>query len=138
MTRSRIRKISRVRSAPHSRAIATAVPLASAISAILGGTSPVFAQESGGVLEQITVTAQKREENLQNVPLSITALGSAKLEELHIDNYADYAAFLPSLSTQNGGQAGGSGFARLVHARCGERRDRQPFRTIAKRGHVPG
>ncbi len=92
--------------------MATAVPLASAISAILGGTSPVFAQESGGVLEQITVTAQKREENLQNVPLSVTALGSAKLEELHIDNYADYAAFLPSLSTQNGGQAGGSGFAR--------------------------
>ena len=113
MTRSRIRKMKRTRPTARSRAIMTGVPLASAISAILGGAAPVYAQETqGGVLEQIVVTAQKREENLQNVPLSITALGSAKLEELHIDSYADYSVFLPSLSSQNGGQAGGPGFAR--------------------------
>ncbi len=113
MTRSRIRKMKRTPPAMRSRAIMTGVPLASAISAILAGAAPVYAQETqGGVLEQIVVTAQKREENLQNVPLSITALGSAKLEELHINSYADYSAFLPSLATQNGGQAGGPGFAR--------------------------
>ena len=111
MTRSRIRKIARVRSTPHTRLMATAVPLASAISAILGSASPVFAQESAE-LGEIIVTAQKREENLQNVPLSIQAIGSEKIEELHLTDFADYAAFLPSLSYQSGGQSGGSGFAR--------------------------
>ena len=111
MTRSRIRKIALVRSTPHSRLMATAIPLASAISAILGSASPVFAQESAE-LGEIIVTAQKREENLQNVPLSIQAIGSEKIEELHLTDFADYAAFLPSLSYQSGGQSGGSGFAR--------------------------
>lgn len=50
------------------------------------------------MLEQIIVTAQKRQENLQEVPLSITALGTAKLEELHVSDFEDYAKFLPSLS----------------------------------------
>ena len=63
-------------------------------------------------LGQIIVTAQKREENLQNVPLSIQAIDSEKIEELHLTDFADYAAFLPSLSYQSGGQSGGSGFAR--------------------------
>ncbi|HKE44914.1 MAG TPA: TonB-dependent receptor [Steroidobacteraceae bacterium] len=114
MTRSRIRKIARVRSTPHARVLASAVPLASAISAILASTSPVYAQQqaSNDVLEQITVTAQKREENLQNVPVSITAIGSEKIEELHLNDFADFATFLPSLSYQSGGQSGGSGFAR--------------------------
>ncbi len=52
----------------------------------------------GAVLESIIVTAQKRPENLQEVPLSITALGTAKLEELHVTDFDDYAKFLPSLS----------------------------------------
>ena len=69
MTRSRNRKMKRARFAVQRRAVATGIPLASAISAILGGTSPVFAQDQeSGVLEQVVVTAQKREENLQNVP----------------------------------------------------------------------
>jgi iron complex outermembrane recepter protein len=116
MTRSRIRKIARVRSTPHARAIASGVPLASAISAILAGATPAYAQQqqasASDVLEQVVVTAQKREENLQNVPVSITAIGNEKIEELHLSNFADFATFLPSLSYQSGGQSGGSGFAR--------------------------
>jgi len=94
--------------------MASTVPLASAISAILAASSPVYAQQqaSSDVLEQIVVTAQKREENLQNVPLSITALGGETIEELHLNNFADFATYLPSLSYQSGGQSGGSGFAR--------------------------
>ena len=106
MTHRPTGKTKLTRPTKRSRAIMTGIPLASVILA----TTPVLAEErTGGVLEEIVVTAQKREENLQNVPLSITALGTSKLEELHIDNYADYAAFLPSLSYQNGGQAGGPG-----------------------------
>lgn len=65
--------------------------------------------EPGGVLEQVIVTAQKRQENLQEVPLSITALGTAKLEELHVSDFEDYAKFLPSLSYTSFGP----GFSRV-------------------------
>jgi outer membrane receptor protein involved in Fe transport len=73
------------------------VPLAAALSVTLSQASAQQANE-GAVLEQVIVTAQKRQENLQEVPVSITALGTAKLEELHVTDFADYAKFLPSLS----------------------------------------
>jgi outer membrane receptor protein involved in Fe transport len=71
-----------------------------------------YAQQETLGLEEIIVTAQKREESLQNVPVSIQAIGTERLQQLNISSYADYAAFLPSLSYQNGGQAGGPGFSR--------------------------
>ena len=77
------------------------VPLAAALSVTLSQAAPAQNMDRGNdgrVLEQVIVTAQKRQENLQEVPLSITALGTAKLEELHITDFADYARFLPSLS----------------------------------------
>jgi len=46
----------------------------------------------------IIVTAQRRSENLQDVPLAITALGTQTLEDLQIDDFDDYARFVPSLS----------------------------------------
>ncbi|HSY07151.1 MAG TPA: TonB-dependent receptor [Steroidobacteraceae bacterium] len=64
--------------------------------------------ENAGI-EEIVVTAQKRAENLQDVPVSIQALGTAKLEELHITNFDDYAKFLPSVSFL-GDATGGPGF----------------------------
>lgn len=67
------------------------------------------AEDSSPVLEQIVVTAQKRQENLQDVPLSITALGTQKLEELHVTDFDDYAKFLPSLSYTSFGP----GFSRV-------------------------
>jgi outer membrane receptor protein involved in Fe transport len=116
MTRSRRRKLQRLITAKtagpaRSRTgLLAGLPLA---PVLLGGMSVASAQQSAPAgLEEIVVTAQKREESLQNVPISIQAIGTAKLEELHISNYSDYANFLPTLSTQNGGQAGGSGFQR--------------------------
>jgi iron complex outermembrane receptor protein len=105
MQRSRKRKLMR------QRAAMTSLPLA---SSLLMAMAPAYAQEGAAPnqLEEIVVTAQKRTESLQDVPLSIQALGTAKLEELHVASFADYAMFLPSLSYQNGGQSGGPGFTR--------------------------
>src|SRR5262245_24511893 len=115
MTRSRNRKVQRAGFAVQPRAIATGVPLASAISAILAGASPAHAQESqAGVLEQVVVTAQKREENLQNVPLSIQVIGTEKLQELHVNGFDDYVKFLPSVSYQTLGPGGARVFMRGV------------------------
>lgn len=49
-------------------------------------------------LEEITVTAQKREENLQSVPLSISALSSEDLEQRGITSYEGIAAATPSVA----------------------------------------
>lgn len=75
---------------------------------MLAGTAismPVMAQEAQSEAESsdpnvIIVTAQKRSENLQNVPISIQALGTQKLEQLGVANFADYAQQLPSVTFQ--------------------------------------
>ncbi|TFI58734.1 TonB-dependent receptor [Sphingomonas parva] len=51
----------------------------------------------------IIVTAQKREENLQDVPIAITAIGTERLEELQVDDFEDYTRFVPSISIQTSG-----------------------------------
>ena len=49
-------------------------------------------------LEEVVVTARKRSESLQDVPISIQALSSTKLDELGITSFDDYAAMLPTVS----------------------------------------
>ncbi|KRB82215.1 hypothetical protein ASE00_08955 [Sphingomonas sp. Root710] len=49
-------------------------------------------------LEEIIVTAQKRRENLQDVPVAITAVSSARLAATNITSAADLGAVTPSLS----------------------------------------
>lgn len=60
--------------------------------------SPVIASEEGrGVLEEIVVTAQKREERLQDVPLAITAFSGDYLERMGIKNLQELTSYTPSL-----------------------------------------
>ena len=54
-------------------------------------------------LEEVLVTAQKREQNLQDVPVSVSVLGEQELEELNIAGFADYFQFLPTVSAQQFG-----------------------------------
>jgi len=49
---------------------------------------------------EIIVTAEKREENLQSVPMSIQAIDTRKLTELNITNFQDYVKFMPSVQFQ--------------------------------------
>ena len=52
-------------------------------------------------IDEITVTARKKEENLQDVPLSITAFTADNLERAGIRNLDDVAAFTPGLTFSN-------------------------------------
>jgi iron complex outermembrane recepter protein len=56
--------------------------------------------------EQILVTATKRTENLQDVPIAITAITTKTLEDLKVDDFRDYARLVPSLSYKSGGGGG--------------------------------
>lgn len=76
-------------------------------------SAPAFAQdvpaeEEAVIPGEIVVTAQKRSENLQNVPISIQALGTEKLDQLNVSDFKDYAAQLPSVSFQSSGAPGSS------------------------------
>lgn len=74
---------------------------------LLAGTAmtvatPVMAQDSVDDESDnvIIVTAQKRSQNLQDVPIAITALGTEALDELQINEIRDVAKFLPSVTVQ--------------------------------------
>ncbi|MES2137414.1 MAG: TonB-dependent receptor [Pseudomonadota bacterium] len=60
------------------------------------------AQAAAGVRDEteIIITATKREENLQNVPISVQAIGTRRLDQLNISNFQDYTKQLPSVSFQ--------------------------------------
>jgi outer membrane receptor protein involved in Fe transport len=76
-------------------------PLASAISAILAGGMPMAhaaTETEAGGLEEIVVTAQKKSENLQDVPISISVFDAQALEQLHINGIDDYVKYSPSVS----------------------------------------
>ena len=63
--------------------------------------APVTAQQVVG-LEEVVVTARKREENLQDVALSITAFQAADLERLNVGSISDVAALDSSLIFERG------------------------------------
>jgi iron complex outermembrane recepter protein len=67
--------------------------------AVVASAAP--AKDNG--IEVVVVTAQKREESLQSVPISITAFGNRRLEQLGVDSFADYARLIPSLSYVSAG-----------------------------------
>ena len=89
------------------------LPLATAISAILAGSPLAHAatatDSDSGALEEITVTAQKQVENLQNVPIAIEAFDSQRLEQLNVVNLDDYVKYSPSVAYVRGQGQGGNG-----------------------------
>jgi outer membrane receptor protein involved in Fe transport len=69
------------------------------------GQQPTAAQrDTDG--EVIVVTATKREENLQDVPIAITAITTKTLDDLQVNDFEDYARLVPSLSSKAGGGGG--------------------------------
>jgi outer membrane receptor protein involved in Fe transport len=78
-------------------------------SSMLSGVTAALAQGQQGQLETVVVTATKRSENLQNVPFSIQAIGTERLEQLQIQGFTDYVKYLPAVTFQPGGTSGGAG-----------------------------
>src|SRR5260221_1051647 len=87
------------------------LPLAAAIH--FACIAPLFAADADqtGVddqtkaheLGQITVTAQNRTENAQDVPIAIDALSNDKLTEMNVSDFNDYIKLLPNVSSQSFG-----------------------------------
>ncbi len=86
--------------------------------------SPGHAQEASGGLQEIVVTARRREQNLQTTPVSVTAFGTEQLDKLPVTRIEDMQSYVPNFymsrgtsnpSTLNvtprGTGEGGAGFA---------------------------
>ena len=58
-------------------------------------TQVTIAQEGASLVEEIVVTARKREENILDVPLAITALSASDIEDKGISEFKDIIAFTP-------------------------------------------
>jgi outer membrane receptor protein involved in Fe transport len=80
-----------------------------AVLAALGIAGPLLARQSLALdaaapsdeIETIVVTAEKRAESLQNVPMSVTALGGSTLDNLQARDFSDYMSMVPGLSLQS-------------------------------------
>src|SRR5262249_43046125 len=110
MTRSRRRKLSRIKGLKRHSAVRSSIPVASTLLASLPWTmAHAQDQEQTTGLQEVVVTAQKRVENLQSVPISVTVLDNTRLEQLNITNVDDYVKYTPSLTYSRGNGQGGSG-----------------------------
>jgi len=84
--------------------------ISAAVAAILSApaTAIVFAAPADTAtatatrteLEEVIVTANRREENLQNVPITIQALTGDTLTKLNVTTFEDYVKFLPNVTAQ--------------------------------------
>jgi iron complex outermembrane receptor protein len=57
--------------------------------------------ESNGALEEVTVTAQRRQENLQKVPIAISAFTNAELEHRNVGSPLELIQYVPNLNGNN-------------------------------------
>jgi iron complex outermembrane receptor protein len=89
--------------------------VAAAISAAIAASTTATAQEEGvEVLEEIVVTAQFREQRLQDTPIAITAVSADMLEARGQTNIAAVAAQAPNVSLRPQPQNGGSGLIAFI------------------------
>lgn len=65
--------------------------------------SAVICSAAHAQVDRIVVTATKRAEDAQDIPVAVQALGAENLDELRVDNFSDYLVQLPGVT------AGGSG-----------------------------
>ena len=87
----------------YSPRITASVAAALGLAAPLGGAFAQPVTDDGTVLEEIIVTATRREANVQDVPFNMVALGPEALSDLRINNLAEFARAVPGLYVPNQG-----------------------------------
>jgi iron complex outermembrane receptor protein len=95
--------------------------LSSAIAAVLSVYSAgAYAQQAAGrgggaeIIEEVVVTAQRREENIQNVPITVQALTGETLKQLNVQNLDEFIKFLPNVTQATAGPSQASVFMRGI------------------------
>ncbi|MDM7956508.1 TonB-dependent receptor [Blastomonas sp.] len=86
--------------------------LAAASTLAMSAAHPAFAEDSMDATaregNEIVVTAQKRSERLQDVPISISVVTGEQMQQSGGSQLVDYAAYVPGLQVDNAGSPGRS------------------------------
>jgi outer membrane receptor protein involved in Fe transport len=91
------------------RSISPLLGCGACVLLVTSETSVAQIQSADATLGEVIVTAQKRAENLQTVPISIDAITGATLENLGDKDFFDYASTVANLAVGIGTGAGGNG-----------------------------
>jgi iron complex outermembrane receptor protein len=107
-SRNRAARCSRTASAslPRGRSSQISAAVAAALASVAAPRAPALdaaaavaaGASGGGALQEVVVTARKREENLQDVPISLDVFTKKDLQNLNIVAFEDYAQKDPSIS----------------------------------------
>ena len=81
---------------------------AGALAAGLAVSGAAIAAEESSQLEEIVVTAEKRTENVQNVPVAVTVVSGDALAKANVSGFGDVVKFAPSLTMTAGDQPANS------------------------------
>jgi iron complex outermembrane recepter protein len=94
-----------------SGSLAASAAVAAADTATAGAEAA-----TGDTLIEVTVTAQRRTENIQDVPISIQALTGQALQQLNIQTFDDYIKYLPNVTSASNGPGQNEVFMRGLSA----------------------
>lgn len=73
----------------------------SALALVIGAPVTAVAQDGAGRLEEVIITAERRSESLQDVPVSVSALSAEGLENRQVAEAEDLQRYVPSLKMTN-------------------------------------
>jgi outer membrane receptor protein involved in Fe transport len=90
----------------------TALSLAAAMAPL-----PAAAQQAQGGIEELTVTARKKEESLQDAPIPISAFSGEGLEQRGVTRLAEIENFTPSMTFQNNPSFSGASSSASIYLR---------------------
>jgi iron complex outermembrane receptor protein len=95
-------------------ALAAKDPLAAAAIAAQSNASDA---QSTDTLQEVVVTAERRQEKLQDVPMTVTALDESELANRGVTNLGELTEFVPSLELTSTNRPGGGGSAIAAYIR---------------------
>ena len=88
--------------------------LAAAVALALGCMPQAWAADSGDTLEEVVVTASRREQNLMDVPYNISAVSGQSLQASGITSLTDIARLLPGISVPDLGPRANSSNSNII------------------------
>ncbi|GAB1261120.1 TonB-dependent receptor [Aurantivibrio plasticivorans] len=78
--------------------------------AMSAGLAPLAVAQNGPIIEEIIVTAQRKAESIQDVPVAVSAFSANDLTERRLDDGRDLQTAVPNLTYTGTGAGGGEGF----------------------------
>jgi iron complex outermembrane receptor protein len=99
-------QVSRIRTLTQGASVLSLIAIAVVGPVVLHADDQSAGQSSQAGLEEIVVTARRREENVQSVPIAITVLSQEALKQNNVQTFENLQYVVPALSVDHSTQAG--------------------------------